>query len=160
MAPPRRTLDRIDCEILAALQNDARRSNKELAAEVGLAPSSCLERVRRLEQDGVIRGFNVELDHKALGIGIEAMVTLRFRFASRSMYQALRAHLMAQPEVMRIYHVSGADDFLVHVAVRDTEHLHDLIVDRFTSREEVGYVSTALIFEQLRASAPNYAAPE
>ena len=70
-------LDRIDHEILVALQKNARLSNKELAAEIGLAPSSCLARVNRLIREGVIRGFHAEVDPKALGIGIEALVFVR-----------------------------------------------------------------------------------
>ena len=67
-------LDRTDCEILAELQKNARLSNKELAARIGLAPSSCLERVRRLASAGVLRGYHAQVDPGALGIGLEAMV--------------------------------------------------------------------------------------
>ena len=69
----RRALDRIDFDILAALQNDGRLSNKELAAKVGLAPSSCLERVRALRESGVLRGFRAEVDPEALGIHLQAI---------------------------------------------------------------------------------------
>ena len=72
-----RPLDRIDCTILEALQNDARLSNKELAARVGLAPSSCLERVRRLREDGILRSAHFVVDPHALGIGLQAMIAIR-----------------------------------------------------------------------------------
>ena len=72
-----RPLDQIDVAILVALQNDARLSNKELAARVGLAPSSCLERVRRLDRDGVIRGYHARLHPPAVGMGLEAMISIR-----------------------------------------------------------------------------------
>ena len=155
-------LDRIDAQIIRALENDARRSNKELAAEVGLAPSSCLERVRRLIEKKVLKSFHAEVDRRALGASIEAMVTLRLRRHSRRRYQALRAHILSRPEVLSVFHVSGRDDFLVHVAVRDTGHLHDLCIDHFSSRDEVGTMETSLIFEHMRASeSPSYLeAPE
>jgi DNA-binding Lrp family transcriptional regulator len=70
-------LDRIDFALLAALQKDARLSNKELAARVALAPSSCLERVRRLREEGVLTGFRAQVDPRALGIAMQALVFVR-----------------------------------------------------------------------------------
>ena len=151
------TLDRIDCEIVAAMQNNARLTNKELAAQVGLAPSSCLSRVKKLVDHDVLRGFHADVDPGALGIGLEAMITIRLSQHSRELYKALRAHVLSLPEGLHAYHISGADDFLVHVAVRDTKHLHDLIIDSFASREEVTNIETALIFEHVRSPmSPNY----
>ena len=150
----KRRLDRTDVAIVQALAKNARLSNKELAAHVKLAPSSCHDRVRRLTEEGVLRGFHAEIDRKALGIGIEAIVTLRLRRHSDKLYAALRAHVLSLPEVLELFHVSGSDDFLVHVAVRDTEHLRDLNLKAFASRTEVGHISTALLFEHVRSPAP------
>ena len=76
-------LDRIDRQILAALQNNARLSNKELAAVIGLAPSSCLERVRKLEESEVLRGYHADVAPAALGVKLQAMVAVRMREHSR-----------------------------------------------------------------------------
>lgn len=158
---PKPGLDRMDCEILAALQNDARLSNKELAAAVGLAPSTCLERVRRLREAGVLRSFRAELDAAAVGVGLQAMIAVRLRQHSRDLVDAFRAHVVGLPEVVALYHVAGADDFLVHVAVRDAAHLRDLALDAFTRREEVAHLQTSLVFEHTRtAGLPIYAGPE
>src|SRR5690554_5856209 len=118
-----KALDRIDHEILTALQNNARLSNKELAASVGLAPSSCLARVSRLVREGVIKGFHAEVDPRALGIAIEALVFVHIVRHQRELMETLWAHLAALPEVRDLYYVAGSHDLVVHVAVRDVEHL-------------------------------------
>ena len=91
-------LDRIDFDILAELQNNARISNKELAGRVGLAPSSCLQRVRRLGQAGVVRGYHADIDPAALGIGLEAMVSVRLQQHSLDLVEAFQEHLLSLPE--------------------------------------------------------------
>lgn len=132
---------------MGALQNNARLSNKELAARVGLAPSSCLERVRRLQSSGVIRGVHADIDPDSVGIGLQAMVAIRLGQHARETLEALRNHLVERPEVVAMYHVGGAADFLIHVAVRDTTHLRDFAFDQLTSRPEVAHLETSLIYE-------------
>lgn len=150
-APDPTRLDRIDRALLAALQDDVRRSNKELAARVGLAPSSCLERVRRLTRTGVLRGAHAEVDPHALGVELEAMIRVRLRRHARDDVAAFWEHARALPEVVAVYHVAGEDDFLVHVAVRGARHLRDLALDAFATRDEVGRIETALIFAATRS---------
>jgi DNA-binding Lrp family transcriptional regulator len=142
-------LNRIDFAILAALQNDARLSNKELAAQVGLAPSSCLERVRRLREEGVLTGFRAQVDPGALGIAIQALVFVRLARHARRQVKAFRHHALSLKETIGLYHVAGQQDFLVHVGVRDANHLRDLAMDAFTSRPEVAHIETHLIFEHV-----------
>lgn len=149
--PSPRPLDRIDRQLLALLQNDARRTNKELAAAVGLAPSTCLGRVQRLERDGVLRGFHADVDPAALGVGIEAMVALRLARLDGGSHDALWSHLREREEVLDVFHVSGGEDLLVHVVARDTVHLRELVMDDLANRDEVGHVQTSLIFEHVRA---------
>ena len=140
-------LNRTDFAILAALQNDARLSNKELAAHVGLAPSSCLERVRRLRASGVLTGFRALVEPRALGIAIQALVFVRLARHARRQVKAFRQHALSLPETVGLYHVAGQHDFIVHVGVRDSNHLRDLAMDAFTSRPEVARIETHLIFE-------------
>jgi DNA-binding Lrp family transcriptional regulator len=152
------TLDRIDFAIVAALQNNARLSNKELAARAGLAPSSCLERVRALTRAGVLRGHHAEVSAAALGIGLEALVAVRLNKHAKQTFKSLYAHLLSLPEVLAIFHVSGENDLQVHVAVRDIRHLRDLIVERFAGRSEVGHCETSVLFDVYRKHQwPSYA---
>ena len=154
---PFEALDRIDFEILEALQKNARLSNKELAAKVKLAPSSCLQRVRRLDKADVLKGYHAELEPKALGIGLQSIVAVRLKRHSRNLFRTLHAHLLSLPEVLSIYHVAGANDLLVDVAVRDSNHLRDMIVDEFAIRPEVDRTETALIFSYSKKPLlPNY----
>lgn len=149
--------DRIDDAILTALQNNARLTNKELAGRVGLAPSSCLERVRRLQQRGVLQGYRALVDPKALGVGLQAFVAVRLSQHSREVVESFRSHLLSLVEVVSVYHTGGENDFLVHVAVRDADHLRDLALDAFTTRQEVARLNTALVYEQLQPGVlPNY----
>lgn len=148
-----RPLDRIDHAILAALRNNARLTNKELAARVGLAPSSCLERVRRLHADGILLGYHAEVRPDALGIGLQAMIAVRLVRHSLATVESFRDYILQLPEVMDVYHLAGANDFLVRVGVRDSDHLRQLILSAFTSRPEVAHVETALIFEHMRPTS-------
>ncbi len=153
-------LDRIDVALLTALQNDARLSNKELAAKVGLAPSSTLHRVRRLRERGVLRGARADVDPVALGVGLQAMVIVRLVQHSRDTVQGFRDHLSGLEAVVAAYYVGGDDDFLVHVAVRDTSHLQALLMDGFASRPEVARIRTEIVFEHLkRPRLPVYVTP-
>ncbi|MEZ4239009.1 MAG: Lrp/AsnC family transcriptional regulator [Myxococcota bacterium] len=150
-------LDRIDRALLAALQKDARASNKELAAKVGLAPSSTLGRVRRLVAEGVLLGAHADVLPAALGIGLQAMVVVRLDHHKDNTFDTFARHLETVPGVVASYHVGGVDDFLVHVAVRDADHLRDLLAQHVTSRPEVGRVRTEIVFEHhRRAVLPDY----
>lgn len=153
-------LDRRDFAILSALTNDARLSNKELAARVGLAPSSCLERVRRLRESGALRGFHATVDPHVLGIGLHAMIAIRMRSHSRRHVEQFHEHVLSLPEAVAIYHLAGANDFLIHVAVRDADHLRSVALDSFTTRPEVEHMETALVFQhELKHSLPSYVDP-
>ena len=154
-------LDRIDFEILGMLQRDARVSNKELAEANQISPSTCLERVRRLRRAGILRGWHADVAPTALGIGVQAMISIRLRQHAKISFDALIEEMSSIREVVNVYLLAGATDFMVHVAVRDVAHLRSLVVDTFTSRDEVAHLETSLIFEFVHAPVlPNYATPE
>ncbi|NHZ73848.1 MAG: Lrp/AsnC family transcriptional regulator, partial [Nitrospirae bacterium] len=122
-----------------------------------LSPSSCWERVRQLREDGVVVGFHAELDPKALGIGLQAMIGVRLKRHTREAVESFRAHALGIEEVIAVYHVTGNKDFLVQVAVRDAEHLRDLALEAFTTRPEVANLETSLIFESaIKNTLPIY----
>ena len=154
--PSERPLDRIDFALLDLLQKDARLSNKELAAEVGLAASSCLERVRRLKRGGHLRGFHADVAPESLGIGLQALVFVELATHNRRTYAAFRDEVGAEDEVVSLYNVAGRHDFVVHVAVRDTHHMRSFALDQLTSRDDVRRIETSLIFEHHRTPMPNF----
>lgn len=156
-----RNLDGIDAEILNALQENARLSNKDLAARVGLAPSSCLARVRRLQDDGAFLGFHAEVDPELLGIRVEAMVSVRLSRHTREELESFQNHALAQPEVIALFHLTGEPDFLLHVAARDLSHLRELALSAFSSRPGVAQIQTSVLFEHVRKPVlPVYAFSE
>lgn len=150
-------LDRIDFELLRLLRKNARLPNNQLAAHAGVAPSTALERVRRLQQEGALLGFHAEVSPAAVNIGLQAMVAVKLVRHLRQCVEDFRAHLSTLPPVLAIYHVAGANDFLVHVGVRDTDHLREFALAAFTERSEVAHIETQLIFEFRRnADLPIY----
>ena len=150
-------LDRTDFDILAALQDNGRMSNKELAEANRISPSTCLERVRRLRALGAISGVHAHVLPQALGIGVQALISIRLRQHAHIEFDALLAEMTQKREVVNVYLLAGAQDLLVHVAVRDVAHLRSVVVDSFTSRDDVEHIETSLIFEFVRSATwPNY----
>ncbi|MGD8978090.1 MAG: Lrp/AsnC family transcriptional regulator [Gammaproteobacteria bacterium] len=150
-------LDRTDCEILGILRKNARISNKDLARRAGLAPSTCLERVRRLRLSGVLTGFHAEVNPASVGVALQAMVAVKLDRHSRSSVEAFRRRMLAREEVLAVFHVAGANDFLVHLAARDSVHLRQLAMEAFTESPDVAHIETGLIFDYARSeSLPIY----
>lgn len=143
-------IDQIDFEIIRSLRNDARMTNKELAEKVDLAPSSCLERVRYLRAQNYIREAHTEVDLAALGIGLQAMVSIRMTQHSRAGVDAFQKHILSLSEVLQVYHLSGANDYMVHIGVKDAQTLRDFVLDSFAERPEVAHIETAVIYEEVK----------
>ncbi len=140
--------DPIDWALLALLQNDASVTNASLAAQVGLAPSSCLERVRRLRRLGVITRIHAVVDPAALGRPLQAILAVQIRPHSRELVDQFTRAALALPETLALYNVSGPEDYFLHVAVADSRHLQRIIVDQLATRPEVGHCQTHLVFDR------------
>lgn len=147
-------LDDLDRRILAILAVDARTPNNALAASVGIAPSTCLGRVRALRAGGAIRGFHADIDPAALGRPLQAMISVRLQAGARSRMVAFTGRIRRLPEVLDLYFLAGADDFLLHVAAADSAALRDFVVDQLSAYPEVALTETNLIFEHLRGDGP------
>lgn len=143
-------LDRTDVAILRLLQNNARLSVKDIAAEVSLAASSTHERIRRLRDSGVLTGMYAEVDPKAFGIGLEALFMIELSQHERGAVDDFLEDIVAVPEVRSAFLVTGRYDLVVHVVVRDMRHLKDLALDRFTNRPGVIRIETSLVFDSRR----------
>lgn len=142
--------DKIDLQILRELRQNARIPNKVLAGRVGIAPSTCITRVRRLVDGGAISGFYAEFNPKGVGVSAQAMICLRMVRHDRDLIDSFRAHCLARDEVVSFFHVSGDDDFMLHVAVRDVDHLREFIINNLSVRPEIVHIETRLIFEERR----------
>lgn len=147
-------IDDVDRRILTALHADARMSNSALAALVGIAPSTCHGRVRRLQELGVIRGFYADIDPAAIGLTLQAMISVSLQSNARGKIRNFIQQVRRKPQVMDVYFLAGADDFILHVAARDTEDLRSFVVENLNADADVAGTQTSLIFEHLRGASP------
>ncbi|MCK2215049.1 Lrp/AsnC family transcriptional regulator [Actinomadura sp. ATCC 31491] len=147
-------MDELDSAIVRLLQTDARQSNRELARQLGIAPSTCLERVRSLTRRGVIRGYHADIDPAALNRGTQAMVSVQVRPLSRAVINAFKASAGGMPEVLSVFVLAGGDDFLLHVAVQDLDHLHAFLLDKLSKRKEIVGFRTSVVFQQMQNAVP------
>lgn len=139
--------DAVDWHILGILQNDARISNRALADAVGLSASACLARVRALRARGVIRGFSADIDYSLIGRPLQALIAIKLASHARGVLDRFVDDLRALPDTIGVFHLSGAEDYLLHVAVANPETLRDFVLDRLTMRSEVAQVQTSLVFQ-------------
>jgi len=147
-------IDAVDRRILTALHADARMSNNALAEHVGIAPSTCHGRVRRLQELGVIRGFHADIDPAAIGLTLQAMISVSLQSNARGKIRNFIQHIRTRPQVMDVYFLAGADDFILHVAARDTDDLRAFVVENLNADADVAGTQTSLIFEHLRGASP------
>src|SRR5580698_10009111 len=120
-------LDEIDQYIVRELALDARLANNALAERVGIAPSTCLGRVRSLRERGVIRGYHADVDPAALGRPLQAMIAVRLQSDARGRIRGFAADVARLPEVLNVFFLAGKDDFLLHVAAASTGTLRDFV---------------------------------
>jgi DNA-binding Lrp family transcriptional regulator len=147
-------LDAVDRRILSLLHGDARITNNALAEAVGIAPSTCHGRVRRLVDSGVIRGFYTDIDPVAVGLPLQAMISVNLQSNARGKIRSFIGQIRRRRQVMDVYFLAGADDFILHVAARDTEDLRSFVVENLNADADVAGTQTSLIFEHLRGAAP------
>ncbi|MFI0902263.1 Lrp/AsnC family transcriptional regulator [Streptomyces sioyaensis] len=141
--------DAVNQGLLLELQKNARRSNRELARALGIADSTCLERVRGLQQSEVILGYSAEVNLEAMGRGLKAMIAVRIHPKSRDAVEAFRKFVLTLTEVLDVFVVSGSNDFQVLVAVQDAQHLEDFVLDHIAQYPSVADLHTSLVYEHL-----------
>jgi DNA-binding Lrp family transcriptional regulator len=141
-------LDAVDRTIIGALRADARIPNARLAELAGVAPSTCLERVRTLRRRGILRGFHADVDPSAMGYGLQAMIAVRLSAHTREQIESFTEHVRVLPGVLSIFHMTGETDYLLHVATRDAHDLREFVVEHLASDPAVAHAQTSLIYEQ------------
>lgn len=141
-------IDDVDRTILDALQQNARTSNAEIARRVGMAPSAIFQRVRKLEESGLIQGYTARLNAKALGYGLVAFIMVQTRDNASSVDTAgLIAEL---PEVVEVHRVVGEDCFIVKARVRDTDHLAELLEHRLQPIRSIASTRTTIVVKTVK----------
>lgn len=139
-------IDEIDTQILIMLQMDARVSNAEIARCVGLAPSAILERIRKLEERGIIRGYRTDIDPKFFEFGLTAFVAVR----SSECAGIAEQELGAIPEVLEVHDVAGEDSYLLKIRTKDTEALGQLLREKIKPIPTVLATRTTVVLETFK----------
>ena len=144
-------MDQLDLRILQALQEDGRRPNADLAREFGVAPSTTLERIRRLEEQGTLQGFGARIDRRKLGLNVQAMVSITLAKTNAEAIRPFEEGIRSIPFVRACYHISGRFDYLVYLAARDLDHLGQLVKARIGAIPGVARTETFLVFSEIKS---------
>lgn len=139
-----------DVLLIRQLQKNARITNKELAKVAGIAESTCLERVRSLQQRGVIRGWHAEVDLAAIGRPIRVLISVRLQPKTTEAVKAFHDAVLAADETLGVATIAGMDDFIVEVAVADVDHLRDFLFEHISNQPNVTDTHTALVYDYQR----------
>ncbi|WP_141931352.1 Lrp/AsnC family transcriptional regulator [Microbacterium sp. SLBN-146] len=147
-------LDGTDRALLRALSENARASGAALASALCVAESTVSLRLRRLQREGVIRGYRAEFDTSRIGATVQALIAIRLVKHARAEIEAFRRAAPSYPGVMGLFHMAGADDFLLHVLARDADELREFVLTYLTGHPAVAHTETNLVFEH--ADAPGW----
>lgn len=144
-----RSLDDIDRRILAELQRDGRLSNVELAARVGLSASPCLARVRRLEREGILKGYVALVSPEALGLAITVFIQVALERQSERTLEIFETRVRAFPEVMECYLMTGDSDYLLRLVAPDVQALQRFIIQDLTTIPGVANIRSSFALKQV-----------
>lgn len=143
-------LDRYDRQILQLLQLDGRISNQELADKIGLSPSPCLRRVRALEESGLIRGYQVQLDAKKLGLSLMALIHISMDQHTPERFEYFEAQIRDIPEVLECLLITGQSaDYQLKVVVKDMDAYQELLLNRITRIPGVSGVHSSFVLRRV-----------
>jgi Lrp/AsnC family leucine-responsive transcriptional regulator len=141
-------IDDVDASILELLQDNARISQADVARAVGLAPSAVLERIRKLEARGIVKGYTALLDPHAVEQAMLAFISVRSAGAPGD--ESVARALAQCPEVLELHHVAGDDCYLLKVRARDAEHIGQLLRHRFGRIPGVVSTRTTIVLETVK----------
>lgn len=147
-------LDATDLQILALLQAEGRMSNAELARRIGLTPPPTLERVRRLEREGVIRGYRAQVDPRALGRSLTVFSAVSLSMHETAAVEAFMRAVGEVPEVLECHHLTGSADYLLKVVAADTNDYERLLRERLLRLPGVQRVESAVVLSTLKEAGP------
>jgi len=140
-----KTIDELDRRVLVELQRDGRTSTTDLARAVGLSRPAATARIRRLEDEGTIRGYTALVDPEAVGLDLLCLVGIAMQLHSQENIARARAAIVEMPEVLECWHVTGDFDYVLKVAVRNRADLQRFILDRLTPVPGIARVNTSLV---------------
>ena len=147
------SVDNFDLRLLAALQDDGRLTNQELAEIAGLSASQCSRRRMRLEEDGVIAGYRAQLASQALGFELIAFIQITLATHSPDNAQKFRALVNRVDEIQEAYALPGDSDYLLKVVLRDLKSLSDIVNNVLMPHQSVAHVRSSIVLDRIKESA-------
>lgn len=147
-------LDKFDIAILKVLQEDARATNVEIARKVNLSPSPCLRRIRNLEKSGVLRGYRADIDRKEVGLGLTVFVEIKVGHHNRENAVAQQEALLAVPEIVSCFLISGDADFLAEVVVEDLAAYERLLTKTLLAMPGVTDIRSNFAIRSIKTGGP------
>ena len=145
-------LDKIDFKILKILQENAKITNLQLSGEIGLSPAPTLERVKKLENAKLIKGYYAEVNEAALGVGIKAIIQITLTRQIENAIANFKKEINKIPEIMECYQVTGSADYILIVMLKDIRDFEMLISTRLSKMEEIGQMQTMMILSKVKDS--------
>ena len=145
-----RTLDKLDLRILAALQDDGRMSMKDLGERVGLSVTPCIERVRRMERDGVISGYHARVNPEAVGATLLVFVEITLNHKSGNMFEQFRREVLRIPEVQECHLVSGDFDYLIKARIHGMAEYRKLLGDILLQLPGAAQSKSYVVMEEIK----------
>lgn len=143
-------LDDVDRSIVRHLQADGRMTNAELAERVGIAASTCVARVRSLVARHVITGFTATVEPAVMGMTLQVLVSVSIRSGARQRISEFSEELRRQPEVLQLFFLGGVEDFILHLAARDADHVRDFVMEHLSAHPAVSSTRTSIVFNHHR----------
>jgi DNA-binding Lrp family transcriptional regulator len=147
------SVDSFDLKILAALQDDGRLTNQELADLAGLSASQCSRRRMRLEEDGVIAGYRAQLASQALGFELIAFIQITLATHSPDNAKKFRALVNRVDDIQEAYALTGDSDYLLKLVLRDLKSLSDIVNNVLMPHQSVAHVRSSIVLDRLKESA-------
>ncbi|TXE20206.1 Lrp/AsnC family transcriptional regulator [Psychroflexus gondwanensis] len=148
----RNELDSKDIQILSLLLNNARLSNKEIAAKIEIAQSSTHDRIKKLTQKGYLKGAFAQIDQKKLGLNIEVILAIKLNKQHRSIIADFIEKASQLPGVIQLFHMAGNSDFILHVAVKNSDELRGFILDKLSTLDYIQSTETTMVLHNERVN--------
>jgi DNA-binding Lrp family transcriptional regulator len=145
-------LDRIDRRILEILQARAKITNARLSEEIGLSPAPTLERVKKLEQMGIITSYHAKLNPAKLGIGVTTFVLATLTGHNKANIDSFVEQINKIPEVIECHHITGAGDFILKVIAKDISHYQKLMLEKISEIKEVDNMQSMVVLSTMKDS--------
>ncbi|MDV7339446.1 Lrp/AsnC family transcriptional regulator [Terasakiella sp. A23] len=143
-------MDQIDRKIIRELQNDARLTNQELSERVNLSPSPCLRRVRKLEEDGVLKGYTALVDQEKYGLGLDVFVLIKLERSQEELIETFERHVNEIDEILECYLITGTADYLLHIVSHSLKSYEKFMRERLTKIPGIDSVETSISFSTVK----------